>query len=164
MTLGRCPRRVSSLRVSTLSLVSSLQPFSPRINPDIFSPRINPDSARMNPESLPVSTLSLQKNEHARVLFRAVGRYHTSHLLQTVANTHLEGSRTLCVPQQLLHINVQRFQGGLVLEAHRLCVSLNSRLESNKEEEDEVCLHRRSSTGEGGTSLLFFTTPKPRVE
>ena len=25
--------------------------------------------------------------------------------------------------------------GGLVFEAHRLCVSLNSRLESNKEEE-----------------------------
>ena len=30
---------------------------------------------------------------------------------------------------------VQRFRGGLVFEAHRLCVSLNSRLESNKEEE-----------------------------
>jgi len=31
--------------------------------------------------------------------------------------------------------NVQRFRGGLVFKAHRLCVSLNSRLESNKEEE-----------------------------
>jgi len=30
--------------------------------------------------------------------------------------------------------NVQRFRGGLVVKAHRLCVSLNSRLESNKEE------------------------------
>jgi len=30
--------------------------------------------------------------------------------------------------------NVQRFRGGLVFMAHRLCVSLNSRLESNKEE------------------------------
>ena len=28
--------------------------------------------------------------------------------------------------------NVQRFRGGLVFKAHRLCVSLNSRLESNK--------------------------------
>jgi len=37
---------------------------------------------------------------------------------------------------QLLHRNVQRFRGGLVFEAHRLCVSLNSRLESNKEEEE----------------------------
>jgi len=33
------------------------------------------------------------------------------------------------------HINVQRFRGGLVFKAHRLGVSLNSRLESNKEEE-----------------------------
>ena len=31
---------------------------------------------------------------------------------------------------------MQRFQGGLVFDAHRLCVSLNSRLESNKEEEE----------------------------
>ena len=31
---------------------------------------------------------------------------------------------------------MKRFRGGLVFEAHRLCVSLNSRLESNKEEED----------------------------
>ena len=38
--------------------------------------------------------------------------------------------------EQLLHINVQRFRGGLVFKAHRICVSLNSRLESNKEEED----------------------------
>jgi len=34
--------------------------------------------------------------------------------------------------EQLLHRNVQRFRGGLVYKAHRLCVSLNSRLESNK--------------------------------
>ena len=37
---------------------------------------------------------------------------------------------------QLLHRNVQRFRGGLVVKAHRLCVSLNSRLESNKEGEE----------------------------
>ena len=37
--------------------------------------------------------------------------------------------------KKLLHINVQRFRGGLVFKAHRLCVSLNSRLESNKEED-----------------------------
>ena len=36
----------------------------------------------------------------------------------------------------LLHRNVQRFRGGLVFKAHRLCVSLNSRLDSNEEEED----------------------------
>ena len=32
---------------------------------------------------------------------------------------------------------VQRFRGGLVSKAHRLCVSLNSRLESKKEEEEK---------------------------
>ena len=32
----------------------------------------------------------------------------------------------------------QRFRGGLVFKAHRLCVSLNSRLGSNKEEEEKI--------------------------
>jgi len=32
---------------------------------------------------------------------------------------------------------VKRFRGGLVFKSHRLCVPLNSRLESNKEEEEE---------------------------
>jgi hypothetical protein len=35
---------------------------------------------------------------------------------------------------KLLHSNVQQFRGVLVFKAHRLCVSLNSRLESIKEE------------------------------
>ena len=38
---------------------------------------------------------------------------------------------------QVLHRNVQRFRGGLVFKVHRLCVSLNSRFESNEEEEEE---------------------------
>jgi len=37
-----------------------------------------------------------------------------------------------------LRRNVKRFRGGLVIDAHRLFVSLNSRLESNKEEEEEL--------------------------
>jgi len=32
---------------------------------------------------------------------------------------------------------MQRSRGGLVFKVHRLCVSLHSRLESNKEEEEE---------------------------
>jgi len=41
-----------------------------------------------------------------------------------------------CIKEvQVLNRNVQRFRGGLAFKAHRLCVSLNSRLESNKEEE-----------------------------
>ena len=35
-----------------------------------------------------------------------------------------------------IHTNVQRFRGRLVFKAHRLCVSLNSRLEIDKEEEE----------------------------
>ena len=34
-----------------------------------------------------------------------------------------------------VHRNVPRFRGGLVFKAHRLCVSLNSRLERNKKED-----------------------------
>jgi len=40
-----------------------------------------------------------------------------------------------CAGAKILHRNVQRFRGGLVFKALRLCVSLNSRLESNKERE-----------------------------
>jgi len=44
--------------------------------------------------------------------------------------------------------NVQRFRGGLVFKAHRLRASLNSRLESNKEEEEVMrdCSRRGSLT------------------
>ena len=38
----------------------------------------------------------------------------------------------------MLHINMQRFRGGLVFESHRLCVSLNSRPEGNKEEKKKI--------------------------
>jgi len=34
------------------------------------------------------------------------------------------------------HPAVQRFRGGLVFKAHRICVSLNSTLERNKEEKE----------------------------
>jgi len=44
-----------------------------------------------------------------------------------------------CVPA-VLHRNVQRFRGGLVCKAHRLCVSLNSRLERNEEERREAAV------------------------
>jgi len=48
---------------------------------------------------------------------------------------------------------VKRFRGGLVFKAHSLFVSLNSRLESNKEEEEEGTVScgtpRRSCLGFG---------------
>ena len=37
-----------------------------------------------------------------------------------------------------VHRNVQRFRGGLVFQAHRLCVSLNSRRARNNEEKKTV--------------------------
>ena len=37
---------------------------------------------------------------------------------------------------QLLYINVQRFRGGRVFQAHGLCVSLNSRLEEEKKKNE----------------------------
>jgi len=40
-------------------------------------------------------------------------------------------------PRYRLAQGVKRFRGGIVLKAHRLFVSHNSRLESNKEEEGE---------------------------
>jgi len=55
---------------------------------------------------------------------------------------------------------VQRFRGGLVFKAHRLCVSLNSRLESNKEEEDtwwERARHPGLKLSYRGTSLTRNT-------
>ena len=44
------------------------------------------------------------------------------------------GSRSPAGPNP----NGSGFRGGLVFKAHRLCVSPNSRLESNKEEEEKV--------------------------
>ena len=47
---------------------------------------------------------------------------------------------------------MQRFHGGLVFKAHGLCVSLNSRLESNKEEE---------KVWEGRTWIVVFPLEIP---
>ena len=49
------------------------------------------------------------------------------------------------ISEQLLHINVQRLRGGLVFKAHRLCASLNSRLESNKPEEEKASISARTT-------------------
>ena len=46
---------------------------------------------------------------------------------------------------------MQRFRGGLVFKAHGLCVSLSSRLESNKEEEREP----RIKTFSGDSGLML---------
>ena len=53
----------------------------------------------------------------------------------------------------------QRFRGGLVFKAHRLCVSLNSRLESNKEEEKRLdSRFRCSCLSSSSADLPLFPT------
>ena len=72
---------------------------------------------------------------------------------------------------------MQRFRGGLVFKAHRLCVSLDTRLDSNKEEEEDrerALTVRSHTTFSNGCARLavrelfffifFFITLKPRVE
>ena len=49
-------------------------------------------------------------------------------------------------------VEVQRFRGGLAFKAHSLCVSLNSRLESTKEEEK---IRRRIGCGMHQTGLAY---------
>jgi len=51
-----------------------------------------------------------------------------------------------------VHRNVQRFRSGLVFKSHRLCVSLNSRLESNEEEREGST----SRPGQAGWLLQVF--------
>jgi len=48
---------------------------------------------------------------------------------------------------------VQRFRGGIVLKAHRLCVSLNSRLEINQE---EGYRHEKLEEGAGGGRDVLY--------
>jgi len=56
--------------------------------------------------------------------------------------------------EKLLHRNLQRFRDGLVFKAHRICVSLNSRLESNNEGEEYTPLHE-------GLSSLMVASCRP---
>jgi len=55
----------------------------------------------------------------------------------------------------------RRFRGGLVFKAHRLCASLNSRLESNEERED-LGAYGLMALGERDAELA--PVPAPCVE
>jgi len=54
---------------------------------------------------------------------------------------------------------VQRFRGRLVFKAHRLCVSLNSRLESNKEEEGYLQADSAGAIDGQNTCRRIASTP-----
>ena len=77
-------------------------------------------------------------------------------------DTHQVVKRWLCHRakssrnRQLLHKNVQLFPGGLVFNAPRFLASLNSRLESDKEEETD-----RGSHSESGPSEVSQFTSAP---
>ena len=61
--------------------------------------------------------------------------------------------------RELLHRTVQRFRGGIVFKAHRLCVSLNSRMESNQKEEKkegDLGIGARLHLGEHAGSILAW--------
>ena len=58
------------------------------------------------------------------------------------------------IREQLLYRNVQRFRGGLVLEAHTLCVSLDSRLASTKGEKGKK---KRTCAASSSSSLPLLS-------
>ena len=55
----------------------------------------------------------------------------------TRAKYHLDAKKKADFFEEERALHGGRFRGGLVLKAHGLCVSLNCRLESNKEEEEK---------------------------
>ena len=61
---------------------------------------------------------------------------HGQILQVTAPETFQHVPSSLGSGRQPLHRNVQRFRGGLVCKARRLCASLNSRPESDEEEQD----------------------------
>jgi len=112
------------------------------------------------PHSLPLTLpLSLSLTEHVCTRFRVSGvgiralevadvealdaarkGREAQALLQV-----LQPSHNLFGLVGALHRNVQRFRGGPVFKAHRLCVSLNSRLESNKAGAIDAARQRREA-------------------
>ena len=78
------------------------------------------------------------------------------HVDEFVAQTRVNNlwPRNSC-STAVLYINSQRFRDGLVFKAHRLCLSLNPRLEGNKEKDEVLCGSTRSSVvaGEGDTEI-----------
>ena len=57
---------------------------------------------------------------------------------------------------------VQRFRGRLVFKAHRLCVSLNSRLQNNKEEEGEGGHLEKTESRSTSPNTSRHTSAAPR--
>jgi hypothetical protein len=69
------------------------------------------------------------------VIFKWYGVYPLLSMIHHLGGHWWMRSTWFSIREQLLHRNVKRFQGGLVLKAHRLFEPPNSRLESIQEEE-----------------------------
>jgi len=92
------------------------------------------------------------------------------------SNVHATSVRVVDSPSKVLHAQIQpldlifheRFRGGLVFKAHRLCASLNSRLESKKEREfgSPLCGVRAvvSSKPENQTLKPTPCSPSPNTQ
>ena len=61
---------------------------------------------------------------------------------------------------------MKRFRGGLAFKAHRLCVSLNSRLESNNEEDKKHLLDAENKPllGRGLDALVVLLQGDMRIQ
>ena len=110
----------------------------------VFNPRL----LRAPPSKAPCSGFKVWGVGYVTVWPKSVERYATTFVfisrvrhersLGDFLNRKLYRSVHFSIREQLLHINVQRFRGRLVSKAYRLCVSLNSRLESNKKETHQL--------------------------
>jgi len=65
--------------------------------------------------------------------------------------------------RQLLHRNFQRFRCGLVFKAHRLCVSLNSRLESKERETRQVEVGEKREFSQHFAERLELALPTQKI-
>ena len=122
-----------NLQAVSMSVIPTSTPEPHTLHPQQQTPNTKPQSPNHRPKAqtpksnhtpgfgFGVSTFEFQVSGSR---FRASCIPHTSKHKPHSPN-HTPGSR-----------NVQRFRGGLVFKAHRLCGSLNSRLESNKEEKE----------------------------
>ena len=59
---------------------------------------------------------------------------------------------------------MQLFRGGLVFKAHRLCVPLSSRLESNKEEEADLVVLGESHAEHSMKAKFIVNLPDTRYK
>ena len=121
---------------------------------------LNADCLRLSPDCLPTFLLPMCSGSEAGSYLRLTDLPTVSDCLPALLLGGVPAER-----EELLHRNVKRFRGGLVSEAHRLCGSLNSRLESNKEEEDSSCRcrARREHLTRFKISLLgTWLRPRPK--